>query len=153
MLDEARASQLQRTGARALQVWSCLNAPQRVLSFLPCHLAQEHNMGWKCMETAYYSDCPLPCAHGPGQAGAFRILPIIFSYVQLAALKVVESLLFLSGFRKLARLAAWLFVNAQLLGARHSCAFRKPTDPGGICVSPNCLQPAGPCSQLSSRFL
>lgn len=65
MLDEARASQLQRTGAGARQVWSCLNAPQRVLSFLPCHLAQEHNMGWKCVETAYYSDCPLPCAHGP----------------------------------------------------------------------------------------
>lgn len=60
MLDEARASQLQRMGAGARHGWSCLNAPQRVLSFLPCHLAQEHNMGWKCVEMAYHSDCPLP---------------------------------------------------------------------------------------------
>lgn len=22
-------------------------------------------MGWKCVETASYGDCPLPCAHGP----------------------------------------------------------------------------------------
>lgn len=63
---------------------------------------------------------PSPCAHGPGHAGDFSILNVIFSHLQLAALEVVESFLFLLGLGKLARSPAWLFLNAQLLGVPHS---------------------------------
>lgn len=90
-------------------------------------------MGWKCVETVYHSDCPLPLctrpcprsAHWqsrkpPGHAGDFSILHVIFSHLQLAAPEVVESFLFLLGLGKLVRSPACLFVNAQLLGAPHS---------------------------------